>query len=99
MNRDDSHQHKARKRFGQNFLVDHHVINKIIAAIAPKPEQNIIEIGPGRGAITEPILAKCPSLKVVELDRDLIAVQLHKQRKQKSTKGKRKARRWRQRHS
>ena len=55
MNRDDSYQHQARKRFGQNFLVDHHVIDKIIAAIAPKPEQNIIEIGPGRGAITEPI--------------------------------------------
>lgn len=72
MNRDDSYQHQARKRFGQNFLVDHQVIDKIIAAIAPKPEQNIIEIGPGRGAITEPILAKCPSLKVVELDRDLI---------------------------
>lgn len=72
MNRDDSYQHQARKRFGQNFLVDHQVIDKIIAAIAPKPEQNIIEIGPGRGAITEPILAKCPSLKVVELDRDLV---------------------------
>ena len=72
MNRDDSYQHQARKRFGQNFLVDHHIIDKIIAAIAPKPSQNIIEIGPGRGAITEPMLARCPSLKVVELDRDLI---------------------------
>jgi 16S rRNA (adenine1518-N6/adenine1519-N6)-dimethyltransferase len=72
MNRDDSYQHQARKRFGQNFLVDHHIIDKIIAAIAPKPSQNIIEIGPGRGAITEPMLARCPSLKVVELDRDLV---------------------------
>lgn len=74
MNRGEPYQHQARKRFGQNFLVNHHVIDKIIAAIAPKPGQNIIEIGPGHGAITEPILAKCPSLKVVELDRDLIPI-------------------------
>ena len=72
MNRNDSYQHQARKRFGQNFLIDHHVIDKIIAAIAPKPEQNLIEIGPGQGAITESVLAKCPTLKAVELDRDLI---------------------------
>jgi len=64
--------HRARKRFGQNFLVDHNIIDKIVAAIAPAPKQNLIEIGPGQGAITEPILAKCPQLNVVELDRDLI---------------------------
>lgn len=64
--------HQARKRFGQNFLVDHNIIDKIVAAIAPAPDQNLIEIGPGQGAITEPILAKCPQLNVVELDRDLI---------------------------
>lgn len=60
MNRDDSYQHLARKRFGQNFLVDHQVIDKIIAAIAPKPEQNIIEIGPGRGPSPSPYWPNAP---------------------------------------
>ena len=64
--------HQARKRFGQNFLVDHNIIAKIVAAIAPKPTDNLIEIGPGQGAITEPVLSRCPTLKVLELDRDLI---------------------------
>ena len=64
--------HYARKRFGQNFLVDPNVIGKIVAAIAPKPEQNLIEIGPGQGAITAPLLERCGNLQVVELDRDLI---------------------------
>lgn len=64
--------HQARKRFGQNFLVDQNIIGNIVAAIAPREGQNLIEIGPGQGAITEPILKKCPHLNVVELDRDLI---------------------------
>ncbi len=64
--------HQARKRFGQNFLVDPHTISKIVAAVAPKPGDNIVEIGPGQGAITAPILSRCPTLNVVELDRDLI---------------------------
>ncbi|TNE76631.1 MAG: 16S rRNA (adenine(1518)-N(6)/adenine(1519)-N(6))-dimethyltransferase RsmA [Gammaproteobacteria bacterium] len=64
--------HQARKRFGQNFLVDPHIIAKIVAAISPRPGDNIVEIGPGQGAITEPILSRCPTLNVVELDRDLI---------------------------
>ncbi|MDP1520194.1 16S rRNA (adenine(1518)-N(6)/adenine(1519)-N(6))-dimethyltransferase RsmA [Porticoccus litoralis] len=64
--------HQARKRFGQNFLVDANIIANIVAAIAPKPTDNLIEIGPGQGAITEPVLSRCPTLKVVELDRDLI---------------------------
>lgn len=64
--------HQARKRFGQNFLVDASTIAKIVAAVAPKPSDNIVEIGPGQGAITEPMLSRCPSLNVVELDRDLI---------------------------
>lgn len=64
--------HKARKRFGQNFLVDPNTISKIVAAVAPKPGDNIVEIGPGQGAITAPILSRCPNLNVVELDRDLI---------------------------
>ena len=65
-------EHRARKRFGQNFLVDHNIIGKIIAAIAPKPEDNLIEIGPGQGAITGPLLERCGHLQVVELDRDLV---------------------------
>ncbi|MET4025492.1 16S rRNA (adenine1518-N6/adenine1519-N6)-dimethyltransferase [Marinobacter sp. MBR-99] len=66
--------HKARKRFGQNFLHDPGVIEKIVRSINPKPEDAIVEIGPGLGAITEEILAVNPRLQVVELDRDLIPV-------------------------
>lgn len=64
--------HRARKRFGQNFLHDSHVIDKIIRAIHPKPDENLVEIGPGMGAITEPLLEAAGKLNVVELDRDLI---------------------------
>lgn len=66
--------HQARKRFGQNFLHDPGVIERIIRAINPKPDDAIVEIGPGLGAITEEILAINPALQVVELDRDLIPV-------------------------
>lgn len=65
--------HKARKRFGQNFLVDQAVIERIIAAIAPAPGQHIIEIGPGQEALTGPLLASGAQLTVVEIDRDLAA--------------------------
>ncbi|PCJ93875.1 MAG: 16S rRNA (adenine(1518)-N(6)/adenine(1519)-N(6))-dimethyltransferase [Porticoccaceae bacterium] len=65
-------KHRARKRFGQNFLIDQDIIEKIVAAVAPVPGQNLIEIGPGQGAITGPLLEKCDRLNVVELDRDLI---------------------------
>ena len=65
--------HKARKRFGQNFLVDEAVINRIIAAIAPAPGDHIIEIGPGQEALTGPLLASGARLTVVEIDRDLAA--------------------------
>jgi len=64
--------HQPRKRFGQNFLVDDSVISNIVLAIAPQPADVIIEIGPGKGALTLPLLAKCPSLTLIELDRDLI---------------------------
>jgi len=67
-------EHQARKRFGQNFLVDQNIIEKIVAAIAPQPDHNLIEIGPGQGAITGPLLDKCSKLNVVELDRDLIPI-------------------------
>ena len=66
-------QHQARKRFGQNFLVDQHIIGQIVAAIGPSAEDNLIEIGPGTAAITEHLVKHCPSMKVVELDRDLVS--------------------------
>ncbi|MBU2873324.1 16S rRNA (adenine(1518)-N(6)/adenine(1519)-N(6))-dimethyltransferase RsmA [Marinobacter salexigens] len=66
--------HQARKRFGQNFLHDPGVIERIIRSIHPKADDAIVEIGPGLGAITEEILAVNPKLQVVELDRDLIPV-------------------------
>ena len=65
--------HIARKRFGQNFLSDAGIIRQIIDAIAPKPGEAIVEIGPGLGAITVPLQAACGHLHVVEIDRDLIA--------------------------
>lgn len=65
--------HTARKRFGQNFLVSAGVIQKIVNAIAPRADDTVVEIGPGLGAITEPLLQRLPHLHVVEIDRDLIA--------------------------
>jgi 16S rRNA (adenine1518-N6/adenine1519-N6)-dimethyltransferase len=66
-------QHIARKRFGQHFLVDAVVIDQIVRAIAPRPGQPLVEIGPGLGAMTQPLLERCGALTVVELDRDLAA--------------------------
>lgn len=63
--------HKARKRFGQNFLNDDSVIEGIVRAIAPKEGDNLLEIGPGLGAITEPVAELTDKLNVVELDKDL----------------------------
>ncbi len=65
--------HKARKRFGQNFLVDQQIIADIIAAIRPEPDDNMVEIGPGLGALTRPLLQRLKRLHVVEIDRDIIA--------------------------
>ena len=66
-------RHVARKRFGQHFLVDAVVIDQIVRAIAPRPGQLLVEIGPGLGALTQPLLERCGALTVVELDRDLAA--------------------------
>jgi 16S rRNA (adenine1518-N6/adenine1519-N6)-dimethyltransferase len=66
-------RHVPRKRFGQNFLVDQTVIARIIQAIDPRPEDTLVEIGPGLGALTDPLLGLVPHLQVVELDRDLAA--------------------------
>jgi len=64
--------HQARKRFGQHFLTDSSIINAIIARIHPGPQDRVIEIGPGLGAMTFPLLDQGISLEVVEIDRDLI---------------------------
>ena len=64
--------HRARKRFGQNFLQDPGVIRRIVKSIAPRDTDHLVEIGPGMGAITELLLEAQPRLDVVELDRDLI---------------------------
>jgi 16S rRNA (adenine1518-N6/adenine1519-N6)-dimethyltransferase len=66
--------HTPRKRFGQNFLHDHNVINNIISTIQAKPGEHWVEIGPGKGALTEPLLKKGLRLEVVELDRDLVVL-------------------------
>ena len=63
--------HQARKRFGQNFLVDQGVIEAIIRAIDPAPDDRMLEIGPGLAALTAPLLEKLNALTVIELDRDL----------------------------
>jgi 16S rRNA (adenine1518-N6/adenine1519-N6)-dimethyltransferase len=65
--------HGARRRFGQNFLVSPGIIRKIVDAIAPRPGDTVVEIGPGLGAITDPLLKRIDHLHVVEIDRDLIA--------------------------
>jgi 16S rRNA (adenine1518-N6/adenine1519-N6)-dimethyltransferase len=65
--------HKARKRFGQNFLVDEQVIADIIRAIRPELSDNMVEIGPGLGALTRPLIKQLQQLHVVEIDRDIIA--------------------------
>lgn len=64
--------HVPRKRFGQHFLCDQTVIQRIIAALQPQPQQHLLEIGPGQGALTVPLLKQIKQLEVVELDRDLI---------------------------
>ena len=64
--------HRARKRFGQNFLTDEAVIARIVSAIAPKDDDRLIEIGPGLGALTCQLIQPLTHLTVVELDRDII---------------------------
>jgi 16S rRNA (adenine1518-N6/adenine1519-N6)-dimethyltransferase len=64
---------RARKRFGQNFLHDPGIIERIISAINPQDTDNLIEIGPGRGALTDRLIDHCRHLDVIEIDRDLAA--------------------------
>jgi 16S rRNA (adenine1518-N6/adenine1519-N6)-dimethyltransferase len=63
--------HVARKRFGQHFLVDAATIDRIVRLVDPRPGQALIEIGPGLGALTQPVLERSGALTVIELDRDL----------------------------
>ena len=64
--------HRPRKRFGQHFLHDRNVIECLLRAIDPRPGEALVEIGPGRGALTFPLLQRCRHLTAIELDRDLV---------------------------
>jgi 16S rRNA (adenine1518-N6/adenine1519-N6)-dimethyltransferase len=64
--------HTPRKRFGQNFLHDPGVIAKIVSVIGPQPGESLVEIGPGKGAITVPLLKQAGAMHVIELDHDLV---------------------------
>ncbi|MBW8828280.1 MAG: 16S rRNA (adenine(1518)-N(6)/adenine(1519)-N(6))-dimethyltransferase RsmA [Burkholderiales bacterium] len=66
-------RHIPRKRFGQHFLTDSMIIDGIVDAIDPKPGEALVEIGPGLGAMTDPLIARSGKLTVIELDRDLAA--------------------------
>ncbi len=65
--------HRARKRFGQNFLHDRHVVERIVRAIDPRPGQAVVEIGPGLGALTADLIDHAGHITAVEIDRDLAA--------------------------
>lgn len=65
--------HVARKRFGQHFLVDRHYVRRIVEAVDPQPDDRLVEIGPGLGALTRPLLDRVRHLTAVEIDRDLAA--------------------------
>ncbi len=63
---------RTRKRFGQHFLHEMGVLTRIVDAIDPRPGERIVEIGPGRGALSRPLLERCRRLEAIEIDRDLI---------------------------
>ena len=65
--------HRARKRFGQNFLQDGGIIHSIVALINPSSDMHLIEVGPGLGALTRPLLGNVEQLDLLEIDRDLVA--------------------------
>ena len=66
-------KHLAKKRFGQNFLTDQAIIGSLIDAISPQQNDLMVEIGPGLGALTKPLLKKINQLHVVEIDRDIVS--------------------------
>jgi len=65
-------KHQAKKRFGQNFLIDQSIIQQLIDAIHPQADELVVEIGPGLGALTKPLLTKLNHLHLIEIDRDII---------------------------
>ncbi|MFN2644962.1 MAG: 16S rRNA (adenine(1518)-N(6)/adenine(1519)-N(6))-dimethyltransferase RsmA [Burkholderiales bacterium] len=69
----DKKPHVARRRFGQHFLHDAHVLARIVDAVAPRPGECLVETGPGEGALTGPLLERTGALHAIELDRDLAA--------------------------
>jgi len=68
----DRERHVPRKRFGQHFLHDPGILARIVAAVSPRPDDRLVEIGPGEGALTFPLLRAAGHLTAIELDRDLI---------------------------
>jgi 16S rRNA (adenine1518-N6/adenine1519-N6)-dimethyltransferase len=72
-NKNSASSYQAKKRFGQNFLVDQNIINKIVASVNLVPEDLVLEIGPGLGALTKLISTQCQNLVLVEVDRELAA--------------------------
>ncbi|MGK0171038.1 MAG: 16S rRNA (adenine1518-N6/adenine1519-N6)-dimethyltransferase [Gammaproteobacteria bacterium] len=68
----DMETQRPRKRFGQNFLQDSQIIDRIVQDVAPRPTDHLVEIGPGRGALTRVLQPHCAQLDIIELDRDLI---------------------------
>jgi 16S rRNA (adenine1518-N6/adenine1519-N6)-dimethyltransferase len=66
------HSHRPRRRFGQNFLVDRAYVDRIVQAIDPRADDHAVEIGPGLGALTGPLLERVSALHVVEIDRDIV---------------------------
>jgi 16S rRNA (adenine1518-N6/adenine1519-N6)-dimethyltransferase len=66
-------KHQPRRRFGQNFLVDSHYVARIVDAIAPRPGDRLVEIGPGQAALTRPLIERAGHLDAIEIDRDLAA--------------------------
>ena len=67
-----SEQHRPRKRFGQHFLINPHIADRIVAAAAPGDGEQVLEIGPGKGVLTELLLQQAGQVWAVEIDRDLI---------------------------
>lgn len=70
--RSDATEFRSRKRYGQNFLIDPNIITKIISAVNPQAEDHLLEIGPGRGALTDHLLQKSAQFDIIEIDRDLV---------------------------
>ncbi len=65
---------RSRRRFGQNFLTDASAIRRIVTALDPRPVESVLEIGPGRGALTAALLETVPAIAAIEIDRDLVAM-------------------------